>query len=69
MSKHFPRDTVRVQEAADRLGIHYTAVKQAIERGELEAVLADGKVFVLVDTLHRYKPRAYGDRRKENDDG
>lgn len=66
MSEGNIREAIRIQQAADRIGVHYTAITQAIERGEIEAVKADGKVYVLEDTLSRYTPRAYKRKKETN---
>lgn len=68
MNKENIREALRIQQAADRIGVHYTAIQKAIERGEIEAVRADGKVYVLADSLENYKPRPYGEKRREEGD-
>jgi excisionase family DNA binding protein len=65
-------ETVSVKEAAAALGVNISAVYQAArsesEEG-LQAVRCGKQLRVIKDSVDKYQPRPYGDKRKEGGEG
>ena len=59
------QDALNIQQAADGIGADRATIYRAISRGELPAVRVKGTLYVLPDDLSKYKPRVYGEKRKE----
>lgn len=54
-----------IQQAADLLGIHRTAVYQAIREGRLKTVRVMGKQALRRADVDAYQPRNYRDRQEK----
>ena len=51
-----------IQQAAERLGVHRSAIYQAIEAGHLKPVRVLGRTALKRADVDAYEPRAYRDR-------